>query len=166
MAARRGYRNWTTRFKEDFSVSTRPADISSETLAGLAWGKGENAFCLYDLIMNLLELGSGFELHELHSEDKMMVVDRYLLLLDLIRFEYMKRSGWLTSYPGQDLALAEVIIDFTDLGPALHARVPELSRDHPEYNLFAKMDTFEKMEFIRKLIPKLLKQIEDRSDKK
>ena len=166
MAARRGYRNWTTRFNEAFSFSTRPADISSETLAGLAWGKGENAFCLYDLIMNLLELGSGFELHQLQSEDKMTVVDRYLLLLDIIRFEYMKRSGWLKNYPGENLALAEVIIDFPDLGPALHARVPELSRDHPEYNLFVKMDTFGKMEFIRKLIPKLLKQIENTADKK
>lgn len=160
LAAKRGYRNWVTRFKEAFYFKTRPCDISSETLSHLAKGKGENAFCLYDLIMNLLELGSGFELNELDSEEKMTVIDRYLFVLDIIRFEYMKRAGWLESYPGENLALAEVIIDFTKLGPSLKARLPDLSPDHPNYNLFLEMNTFEKTEFIRKLIPEILKEIE------
>ncbi len=160
LAAKRGYRNWVSRFHEAFDFKTRPADISLETLSQLAKGKGENAFCLYDLIMNLLELGSGFELNELASEEKMIVIDRYLFLLDIIRFEYMKRYGWLNSYPGENLALAEVIIDFMKLGPSLQARLPELSQDHPDYKLFLEMNTFEKTEFIRKLIPEILKKIE------
>jgi hypothetical protein len=159
MAARRGYRNWTTRFQENFGPQTKASDISSETLSHLAGGKGENAFCLYDLIMNLLGLGSGFELNNLPPEEKMMVIDRYLLLLDIIRYECMKRSGWLKNYPGENLALTEVVINFMKHGPSLQARVPELSRDHPDHERFEKMDTFEKMEFIRKLVPEILKQI-------
>lgn len=166
LAAKRGYRNWKTRFKEDFDFETRCADISSATLSSLAKGKGDNAFCLYDLIMNLLGFGSGFELNELGSEDKMKVIDRYLFLLDMIRFEYMKRSGWLESYPGENLPLAEVVIDFSKQGPSLQARVPDLSRDHPDYHLFVKMNTFEKTEFIRRLIPEILKKIEQTVEKK
>jgi hypothetical protein len=160
LAARRGYRNWVTRFNEVFDFETRPSDVSLETLSHLAKGKGENAFCLYDLIMNLLELGSGFELNELDSEDKMIVIDRYLFLLDIIRFEYMKRCGWLESYPGEDLAFTEVILDFTKLGPSLQAELPLLSPDHPDYSRFLEMNTFEKTEFIRKLVPEILKKIE------
>lgn len=160
LAARRGYRNWVTRFNEVFDLKTSPSDISLETLSHLANGKGENAFCLYDLIMNLLELGSGFELNELDSEDKMIVIDRYLFLLDIIRYEYMKRAGWLQSYPGENLTLVEVIINFMKLGPSLQARLPLLSKDHPDYNLFLEMNTFEKTEFIRKLIPEILKEID------
>lgn len=166
LAAKRGYRNWVTRFKEVFDLKTKPSDISSETLSHLAKGKGENAFCLYDLIMNLLELGSGFELNELDSEDKMAVIDRYLLLLDIVRFECMKRAGWLESYPGENHALTEVIIDFMKLGPSLQARLPELSQDHADYKLFLEMNTFEKTEFIRKLVPEILKEIEQKAKEK
>ena len=166
LAARRGYRNWVTRFDEAFDVKTRPGDISLETLSQLAKGKGENAFCLYDLIMNLLEFGSGFELNELDSEEKMIVIDRYLFLLDIIRYEYMKRAGWLQSYPGEDLALVEIVINFIKLGPSLQAGLPLLSKDHPDYKLFLEMNTFEKTEFIRKLIPEILKEIERRPKEK
>jgi hypothetical protein len=166
LAARRGYRNWITRFDEAFDVNTRPGDISLETLSYLAKGKGENTFCLYDLIMNLLEFGSGFELNELDSEDKMTVIDRYLFLLDIIRYEYMKRVGWLQSYPGENLTLVEVIFNFKKLGPLLQARLPLLSKDHPDYSLFLEMNTFEKTEFIRKLIPEILKEIERRPKEK
>ena len=160
LAVKRGYRNWVTHFKEAFDLKTRPSDISSETLCQLAKGKSENAFCLYDLIMNLLGLGSGFELNELDSENKMIVIDRYLFLLDIVRYEYMKRAGWLESYPGENLALVEMIIDFAELGPSLQARLPELSQNHADYKLFLEMNTFEKTEFIRKLIPEILKEIE------
>jgi len=160
LVAKRGYRNWVTRYKEGFHVKTRPCDISLETLRHLAKGKGENAFCLYDLIMNLLELGSGFELNEIDSEDKMMVIDRYLFLLDIIRYEYMKRAGWLESYPGENLALVELIVDYVKLGPSLQAELPLLKEDHPDYKQYLEMNTFEKTEFIRKLIPGILKEIE------
>jgi hypothetical protein len=44
--------------------------------------------------MNLLTLGSGFEFDELHSKQKMAVVDRYLFLLDRIRFEYRNHPDY------------------------------------------------------------------------
>jgi len=71
---RKGFRNWKTQFHEDFDIHT-----------------------LFDLIMNLLDFGSGFEFNSLQSAKKMAVMDRYLFLLDQIRFEYLKRLGWLDS---------------------------------------------------------------------
>ena len=127
-------------------------------------GKEKSPFYLYDLIMNLLNLGSGFEFNELHSKQKMTVVDRYLFLLDRIRFEYMKRLGWLERYPGEDFTLVDFVIHFEELAPGLQTKTPILSRNHPAYDKFSKMGAFEKEEFIRKLIPKALKEMPDQWD--
>ena len=127
----------------------------------LAQGGEKKSFYLYDLIMNLQDLGSGFGFNELHTSEKMSVMDRYLFLLDRIRFEYMKRLGWLDNYPGQEFTLVEIILQFNQLAPGLQAKIPELSRDHPGYSRFNNMNAFEKEEFIRKLVPEALVRIRD-----
>jgi len=161
--AQRGYRNWVSQLGEDFQLETRPSHISVEALRVLGQGKETSAFYLYDLIMNLQNLGSGFEFNELNPKDKMAVIDRYLFLLDRIRFEYMKRLGWLEDYPGEDFTLVDLIIRFEQLAPALQAKTPTLSRNHPAYSRFSKMKDLEREEFIRKLIPKALIKIQDHS---
>ena len=163
VAARRGYRNWGSAFGEKFSVDTRLSDISVETLAYLAQAQDKGTFYLYDLIMNLEGLGSGFEFHELSGHKKMAVIDRYLFILDRIRFECMKRLGWLDSYPGEDLSLVEMVARFEEIAPALHARIPTLSKEHPAYETYSSLNSFDQETFIRKLIPKALKKIQDYS---
>ncbi len=164
LAVKRGFRNWTSRFKEDFGPDTRLCHISFTTLSYLAQGRNEGVFYLYDLIMNLKDLGSGFEFSELDSKNKMAVIDLHLFLLDRIRFECMKRLGWLEGYPGEEFTLVELIIQFDRLAPGLQAKTPLLSQDHPDYPRFFAVNTFDKEGFIRKLIPGLMKEIEGYSD--
>lgn len=159
MAVKRGYRNWISGFKEEFGLETRLAQISVETLSYLAQGGNKATFYLFDLIMNLRQMGSGFEFHELGSKQKMAVIDQYIFLLDRIRFECMKRLGWLESYPGEEFTLVELIRQFDKLAPNLQARVPVLSRNHPGYERYCTMNTFDRETFIRKLIPKALKRM-------
>ena len=161
--AARGFRNWKSRFGEDFGPSTRLDHLSDKTLSFLALGKGDSPFFLYDLIMNLLGLGSGFEHHDLNTKKKMMVMDQFLFLLDRIRFEYMKRLGWLESYPGEDLAITELIMTYDRVAPGMQARPPVLHRDHPDYPKYSKMNLFGKEEFIRRLVPQALKKIQSQS---
>ncbi|MBN1850076.1 MAG: hypothetical protein JW932_16000 [Deltaproteobacteria bacterium] len=161
LKVKKGYRNWASQFNETFGCETHLADISSKTIMFLAQGREKSSFYLYDLIMNLQDLGSGFELNELHTSEKMLIMDRYLFLLDRIRFEYMRRLGWLEDYPGQGLSLVEMIMQFERLAPGLQAKTPTLSRDHPEYERFIKLNAFEKEEFIRRLIPEAIKTMRD-----
>jgi len=163
LKARRGYRNWASRFGEDFGLSTSLSHISDKTLIFLARGKGNSPFYIDDLIMNLQGLGSGFEFNDLDTKDKMIVMDRHLFLLDRIRFEYMKRLGWLNNYPGEEFTLIELIIKFDQFAAGMQARSPVLSEDHPDYPKFCKMGSFEKEELIRKLVYVALKEIEDHS---
>jgi hypothetical protein len=164
LAVRRGFRNWTSRFKEDFGPDTRLCDLSLKTLSCLAQGRDKGAFYLYDLIMSLKGLGSGFEFHELDPKNKMSVMDLHLFLLDRVRFECMKRLGWLEVYPGEEFTLVELIIRFDRLAPGLQAKIPLLSRDHPDYSRFSAVNAFDKEGVIRRLIPRLMKEIEGYSD--
>jgi len=163
MAVRRAYRNWKTQFQEDFGRDTRLCDISDKTLAQLALGKDESTFYLFDVIMNLQSLGSGFEFSALKPQEKMAVMDQYLFLLDRTRFEYMKRLGWLEAYPGEEHAMVDLVLQFEELAPRLQAATPLLSRNHKAYAQFRRMSAFEREELIRKLIPEALKEIQDHS---
>lgn len=163
MAARKGFRNWKTHFHEDFVTQTCLHDVSTPSLVQLAGAKDKSTFFLLDLIMTLNNLGSGFEFHELPPKEKMGVMDCYLFLLDRIRFEWMKRLGWLEGYPGEEYSLVEMVLRFEELGPRLQAQTPSLCKDHPRYDTFRRMNAFEREELIRKLIPDALREIQDYS---
>ena len=159
LAVRKGYRNWTGRFKEGFSETTQLSQISLKTLSYLAQGREKGTFYIYDLIMNLKDLGSGFEFNELNSDKKMAVIDLYLFLLDQIRFECMKRLGWLESYPAEGFTLVDLVMQHDKTDPILQAKTPVLSRNHPDYKHYSETNTFDREGFIRKLIPKALEEI-------
>jgi hypothetical protein len=163
MSVRKGFRNWKTRFGEDFDDRTRLADVSTKSLMMLAEGRDNSTFYLLDLIMNLLSLGSGFEFNDLPPREKMRVMDSYLFLLDRIRYEWMKRLGWLEGYPGEEMGLVDLVLGSEELAPRLQARTPALSREHPHYRAYHDMNGFQREELVRKLIPLALKAIDDQS---
>ena len=160
IAVKKAFRNWSYRFKEDFGFATTLALVSNETLAFLAQGRDKGAFYLYDLIMNLVGFGSAFEFNELNSRKKIIMIDRYLLLLDQIRFECMKRLGWLVSYPGERIPLVELVLAFDRLTPGIQAGIPVLSPECKDYDLFCALTPIEREIFIRKLIPRAITEIE------
>ncbi len=157
--AKKAFRNWKSQFKEDFSPETCLTHISLETLSFLAQGKDKGTFYLYDLIMGLHHLGSGFEFNELSPENKMRVIDQYLFLLDRIRYEGMKRLGWLTHYPGEDVPLMEMIIRFETLAPNLQGQIPMMNPGFSSSKAFFSVSTYEKEGVVRKLIPRLLEEL-------
>jgi hypothetical protein len=159
LAAKKGYRNWKSRFGEDFQAETRLGEISGKTLFHLARGDEKATFYLYDLIMGIKDLGSGFEFDCLNPGGKMLVIDMYLFLLDRMRFETMKRFGWLQYYPGEDLALVKLIADFEEIASDLQSHVPVLSPDHPGIEEYRAMNTLDREAFIRRLIPVALNRI-------
>jgi hypothetical protein len=160
LLSKQGYRNWTAQFKEAFNLETRVSQISLQTLSCLARGKGEGTFYLYDLIMRIQDLGSGFEFDVLKPIRKIAVIDRYLFILDQLRFECMKRLGWIVDYPGEEYTLVEIVTRFDELAPGLKAKSPTLSRSHPDYEQYSAMNALGKETLIRNLIPKTLEEIQ------
>ncbi len=160
---KKGFKNWRSRFKENFGPDTRLKNITMPTLAFLAKGKGESIFYIYDLIMNIRELGSAMEFGSLNPNEKMFVIDQYLFLLDQIRFECMKRLEWLKSYPSETYPLPILVRDFEEIVSFLHAKPPLLSPHFPGYKEYKSLSDFDKETFIRRLIPKVLEKIDSYS---
>ncbi len=165
LLAKKAFRNWKSRFREDFTAMTCLGDISLETLSFLAQGKDKSTFYLYDLIMGLNHLGSGFEFNELSPRNKMQVIDQYLFLLDRIRYECMKRFGWLTRYPGEEISLLEIITRFETLAPNLQGQIPMMDPGFAGSKEFFSVSTYEKEGIVRKLIPRLLKELQHGAQK-
>jgi len=134
-------------------------NITMPTLAFLAKGKGESVFYIYDLIMNIRELGSALEFSGLNPNEKMFVIDQYLFLLDQIRFECMKRLNWLESYAAETYPLAILIKDFEEIVSLIQSKPPILSSHFPGYKKYESLSDFDKETFIRRLIPKALQKI-------
>ena len=164
LTAKRGFRNWNSRFQEHFDLETRLSDVSLGVLSFLAQGKDQGTFYLYDLIMSLKNFGSGFEFNEMDPTRKMLIIDHYLFLLDRTRFECMKRLNWLESYPGQHLSLVDLVMKFEKLGLSLQTKIPQLSRKHPAYAEFSTLIPYDRESFIRKMIPALMKEIKIYAD--
>lgn len=158
-SAGRAFRNWRKKFNEEFGSDTRLSDINTSTLAFLARGGDEATFYIYDLIMNIRGVGSGFQFDTLGAEEKIRVTERYFFLLDQVRYEFMRRIGWLQSCPGEGFTLVELIEDFGSVAPAIQADIPVLSASHPRYEEFAGLIAMEKESFIRGLIPAALEEL-------
>lgn len=160
LLAKKAFRNWRSRFHENFTPDTCLGHISMAPLSFLALGKEKGTFYLYDLIMGLNQLGSGFLFNELSPRNKMRVIDQYLFLLDRIRYECMKRLGWIAHYPGEEIPLVEMIIRFQDLAPNLQAQVPTMNPDYEGSKEYFSVTPYEKEGVIRKMIPKLMKELQ------
>ncbi len=156
---KKAFRNWTNAFKENFDETTTPASISLETLNILAACKDDVGFYLYDLIMNLREMGSGLDFYNLDGQDRLIVLDIYLFLLDRFRFEAMRRLGWLTNYPGRDTTIVEMVLCYEDIHRTMERSVPELSSDHSLYDEYISASDYEREGIVRRLIPELIRHI-------
>jgi hypothetical protein len=156
LAAKRGFEPWTRRFARSFEDTTTPASLDDAVIKDLIAGDEESAAALYELAMGVLGLGAGPRFHFLESREKMAVMDLTLNLLDLFRFEAMRRLGWTEDLEALHVPIVDLIVDFASgVQPGAH-RTPALSAAHPRYREF--LDAFEgdRAAFVRRLIPEAI----------
>lgn len=159
-AVKKAYRNWRYMFQEEYDADTRPSDISDAAISFLAQGKDKGVFYLYDLIMNLLGFGSGFKFNELSPRKKIETIDRYLILIDTVRFECMKRLGWLERYPGDYLTFVELVLDFDRLIHKIRSEEFCLRPDHKDYHRYNELPLSEREIFVRNMIPDAIEKFQ------
>ncbi len=143
---------WEKRFKETFALTARLKDISDETLYRLAEPGIESNLAFYDLIMGALELGPSTKFGFLGSEEKMTVVDIHLFLADQVRFELMRRLGWLRQYATENEHLVTMVQEMETLKAGCKNNVPELSPEHPEYEKYCTLLPRDREALIRGLL--------------
>ena len=164
MAADQGFRSWLARFQEQFGPDTRLRDLSPSTLLYLATPGEENLYVFFDLVMGAQGLGGSvrFRLDALDNEAKMKIMDSAFVLVDRVRFEVMRRLGWLAGAPEEEAPIIELVRLAWRPGAGFGQEAPVLAPDHPDYPAFVRLNAMDRMVFLRRLIPRAVACFRDR----
>jgi hypothetical protein len=156
VAADQGFRTWLARFKEQFGPETRLRDLSPQTLLYLATPGEENLYVFFDLVMGARRLGGSarFRLDDLDSEAKLKIMDTAFALVDRVRFEVLRRLGWVEAVPGMERAIIELVQQAWRRESAFTREVPQLAPQHPQYEAYLRLNPRDRAVFIRRLIPR------------
>jgi hypothetical protein len=156
IAADQGFRSWLARFQEQFGPDTRLQDLSSSTLLYLATPGEENLFVFFDLVMGAQGLGGSvrFRLDDLDNDIKMKIMDTAFALVDRVRFEVMRRLGWVAAAPGAETPIIELVRQAWRLGAGFGQDAPALVPEHAEYPAYARLKAMDRVVFLRRLIPR------------
>jgi hypothetical protein len=163
IAADQGFRSWLARFQEQFGPDTRLQDLSPSTLLYLATPGEENLFVFFDLVMGAQGLGGSvrFRLDDLDNDLKMQIMDTAFAMVDRVRFEVMRRLGWVTAMPEAEAPIIELVRQAWRLGAESSQEPPALSLEHPDYPAYARLTAMDRMVFLRRLIPRAVSCFRD-----
>lgn len=152
----RGFGPWKKRFGESFDSKTRVADLSDQTLYFLAQPGEPSSVAYYEVIMGFLNLGSAAKFHYLGNQDQMLVVDLHLFLADQIRFEMMRRLGWIKDFEGLKYSILELVQKFDSAKEDCRINPPVLSALNPGFAEYSRLTFGDKEVFIRRLLNQAL----------
>lgn len=164
MAADRGFHSWLQRFREQFGPGTRFQDLSDQTLLFLATPGEENLFVFIDLVMGAQGLGDStrFRLADLEISAKEHILDLALGLLDRARFEVMRRLGWVSAVPDENLPIIQLLAGARPPVGAETVKLPLLAPEHPRFAEYQALPAHDQGIFIRRLIPRAVSEFRHR----
>ena len=156
LAADQGFRTWLARFQEQFGPDTRLKDLSGATLLTLASPGEETLYVYFDLIMGMQRLGGSvrFRLDALDAATKLKVLDAAFALMDRVRFEVMRRLGWVEGIPQEDTPIVDLVRQVWSQAAAFAREVPRLAPSHPDQEAYRKLAPRDRAVFLRRLIPR------------
>ena len=158
----KSYGAWQQRFGESYGLDTRPVDLSDRVVSYLATPGDDSNTAFYELIMGTLGYGAAGGFYHLGNEEQLKVVDIHLFLADQVRFEMMRRIGWLRLAAVEGKTLIELITDFETLRREMRNQPPELVETHPEYDAFRQQALGDREVFIRRLLQAALEAFKKR----
>jgi hypothetical protein len=155
VAADQGFRSWLARFQEQFGPDTRLQDLSPSTLLYLATPGEENLFVFFDLVMGAQGLGGSlrFRLDDLDNDVKMKIMDTAFGMVDRVRFEVMRRLGWIAAAPAA-APIIDLVRQAWRQGDGVGQETPVLAPEHPDYLAYARLNAMDRAVFLRRLIPR------------
>jgi hypothetical protein len=149
---------WQKRFGQTFGAHTRIADLPDRVILCLAQPGENGSTAFYELIMGALDLGPAAKFFYLPNDEQIRVVDIHLLVADQVRFEMMRRLGWLHEVPGASVDLIDLIRRFETLKQSLRQAPPALESSHPEHAAYLELAEGDKEVFIRRQLREAIEE--------
>ena len=164
LSAKKAFRRWNRLFSQTYDETTRPQDLTNKTLFALIQPGERTAGLLYEFVTEIKGWGHETHFDSLAGHQKMQVMDIGLFLLDQLRFECMKRIGWIESYPTLHVPLVEVVERFSERFASERHQTPFLSPAHPRYEEYQKTFEGDRGAFLRRLIPEAIHEFGEMSE--
>ena len=161
LLAKRGFETWTRRFSDSFDEETCLEDLSDTTLRTLIQSEEASSMLLYGLIMGFMGLGKGAKFFDLESRARMEVMDISLFLLDQLRFEVMRRLGWVEPSPFCLVPLLDLVERFSTVYSGMKNQTPDLLKSHPRYREYQEVFEGDRAVFVRKMIPDAIQAFQE-----
>lgn len=157
-AVQAGFRSWQRGFGQDFDAQTRLNDLGPSILCQLAEPNEKSTVLFYALIMGFLGYGDAAGFDTLGRRDQMRVVDIHLFLADQVRFEMMRRLGWLSRFGATQYPLFDMVRRFDDIQVLCRQDPPLLSPMHPHYPEYQALIDRDRQVFIRRMLTSALEK--------
>ncbi|MCB2188781.1 MAG: hypothetical protein KQJ78_20370 [Deltaproteobacteria bacterium] len=154
--AARAFARWESRVGHRPSAEAKLSDLPDRTLGVLAELKEPAVLALYDLVLGVRDWGRGEDLAFLAAQQKMEALDAYLFLADQVRFETMRRLGWVEGVAAEKHSLLDLATHPTDIQARDQPLPPRLLPAHHRYQELEPRLRLEPEAAIRSLIPEAL----------
>ena len=112
--------------------------------------------------MGFLNLGSAAKFHYLGNQDQMLVVDLHLFMADQVRFEMMRRLGWIKEFEGLNFSILEWVQKFDSAKEACRINPPVLSASNPDFAEYSRLSFGDKQVLIRRMLSQALDAFKNR----
>ena len=106
--------------------------------------------------MGTLDFGTATKFYYLEKRNQMVVMEIHLFLADQIRFEMMRRLGWIGSFTSMRYTLLEMVQLFERIKAFCNSNQPKLAKSHPDFASYCKLTSADHEVFIRRLLPEAL----------
>lgn len=159
---RRSFGPWEKRFAEKYEISARLSDLSDKTIYYLALPGDNSTNAFYEFIMGVLDFGPPAAFHYLENKNQLHVVDIHLFVADQVRFELMRRLGWINAFSSESNTLLEMVQKCDVLKATAREIPPALAESHPEYHDYLELTRGDKEVLIRRLLQEALEVFKKR----
>lgn len=149
------FSNWGKRLGFTPGPDDALAEIPDNILIELAELESEGVLALYDVVLGVRGWGAGEAFNYLEPDRKMEALDAYLFLADQVRFEVMRRLGWLGGMSCSDMPITDLALNHKQVQARLSDQ-PELLRGYPRYDEMTKRLEVEPEAAMRSVIPEAL----------
>ncbi len=163
LRARRAFHLWERRFGRIFDENTSVHDLPDEVLAVLIQPGDVCSRLVQSLVVKVMTGEDAPDLEGLTPPQKIRAIDLTLLIVDQIRFECMRRLGWVEPDPRAECPIVDLLVRSlegdTPLGPP---QTPAILPSHPLYAEYEKTFGGDQAAFVRKLIPRAIEEFMNR----
>ena len=162
-AALRGFREWK-RLLPSLSFldeTSRIKDFPDELVLFFCEDTPKSRVLIYDLLMGIYGMGSGYEFESLPPDAVSALLDPIFLITDLMRFECLRRLGWAYPHPGSVVPIVELVSQIRDRISRDFLGMPELTPEHPAFKMLKSPGLLEEAVFLRRHIPEAVRRFRE-----